>query len=69
MVYVFKTSVSSKMKSKTVNKKLAEIKEIDSWSFDLEDCDNILRIVGDKLDVKRIVKSIKSLGFECEELE
>lgn len=69
MVYVFKTSVSSQMKAKAINTYLSEIKEIDHWNFDLEDCDNILRIVADNLDVQRIVKSIKSLGFVCEELE
>ena len=56
------------MKAKALNKHLEEIKEIEQWNFDLEDCDNILRIVADKLDTTNIINLLTSFGFDCKEL-
>ena len=69
MVYIFKTSVASQMNAKTLNKHLEEIKEIKQWNFDLEDCDNILRIVADKLDTTNLINLLTALGFDCKELD
>ena len=69
MVYIFKTSVASQRNAKTLNKHLEEIKEIKQWNFDLEDCDNILRIVADKLDTTNLINLLTALGFDCKELD
>ena len=69
MVYIFKTSVASQMNAKTLNKHLEKIKEIKQWNFDLEDCDNILRIVADKLDTTNVINLLTALGFDCKELD
>ena len=57
------------MKAKTLNKHFEEIKEIEQWNFDLEDCDNILRIVADKLDTTNVINLLTALGFDCKELD
>ena len=69
MIYVFKTTVDSKLKLESATAVLHELLPHALWNFDLEDCDNILRI--DSAD--NIIHSIKVLfkiyDFECEELE
>lgn len=44
MIYIFKTSVDTKLKFELATALLNELLPKDSWNFDLEDCDNILRI-------------------------
>ena len=66
MVYVFKTSVDTKSKLESavvvLNKLLPNIQ----WNFDLEDCDNILRIESEI----EITDLILNYGiFDCIELE
>lgn len=69
MVYVFKTSVTDKKQVKSISKNLNEINAIKKWNFDLEDCDNILRIVSD-IDVSNtICKTLDALNYSCVELE
>lgn len=69
MVYVFKTSVGSKseiLKLKPqLNRMVPEIK----WSFDLEDCDNILRIDSQQIKPAEVIDLLKDYQFECEELK
>jgi hypothetical protein len=38
-------------------------------NFDLEDCDKILRVEGDKIASKSIVDCLNYLGYACVELE
>lgn len=44
MVHVFKTSVDTKSKLAQATLRLCELLPHTQWNFDLEDCDNILRI-------------------------
>ena len=44
MIFVFKTNVDSISKVKKVTPKLNMLFPNSKWNFDLEDCDNILRI-------------------------
>ncbi|WP_254090265.1 hypothetical protein [Dawidia soli] len=41
----------------------------EKWSFDLEDCDKILRIDSDENIVLRITALLTIHKFHCEELE
>lgn len=68
MIYVFKTSVKSKKSIKGLTLQLNKIEAVSSWNFDLEDCDNILRIDSQKNIVKNITKILNDFSFECEEL-
>jgi hypothetical protein len=45
-----------------------KIKPWAKWNFDLEDCDNILRVDTPSNDAKGIIYLLQANGFVCEEL-
>ncbi|MTH17221.1 hypothetical protein [Flavobacterium sp. LC2016-01] len=66
MIYVFKTSVDSPSKLESAAALLHEILPETLWNFDLEDCDNILRI-DSELDIVALLAD--NAVFDCVELE
>jgi len=66
MIYVFKTSVDTKSKLEFASTLLDELLPNALWNFDLEDCDNILRIDCDT-EINEMV--LKNEVFDCVELE
>ena len=66
MIYVFKTSVDNPSKLESASVLLHELLPESLWNFDLEDCDNILR-VDSELDVAQLL--LNNAVFECVELE
>lgn len=68
MVYVFKTSIQNKKSIRQIKPHLNKLCTIAKWNFDLEDCDNILRIESPTNIVKTTIKTLNQNGFECEEL-
>ncbi len=70
MVEVFKTNIKSKKKAKQVITFLKELFPVAKINFDLEDCDNILRIetVEDSIDDQLIIKLMHQNGFYTEAL-
>ncbi|MDA6069461.1 hypothetical protein NJT12_07515 [Flavobacterium sp. AC] len=66
MIYVFKTSVDTKSKLEFANVLLEQLLPDALWNFDLEDCDNILRIDSDA-DINEM--ALKNDIFDCIELE
>ncbi|SFI58529.1 hypothetical protein SAMN05443292_3000 [Halpernia frigidisoli] len=69
MIYVFKTSVSNKKVVKKLKPFLDELLKKAKWNFDLEDCDNILRIDSKKNIVVKVTYLLKIYNFDCVELE
>lgn len=68
MVYVFKTTVTTKTQVKKLQPIFNSRLVLSTWNFDLEDKDKILRVES-PLNITRIVAlELKKLGFECEEL-
>lgn len=68
-VLVFKTSISKKSHIKTVKPFLNNlITKNEYWNFDLEDCDNILRVETQELKADSICRILNNQGFHCEEL-
>jgi len=66
MIYVFKTTVDSKAKLESATTVLHELLPHALWNFDLEDCDNILRIDS----ATEISESLLQNDiFDCIELE
>jgi hypothetical protein len=67
MIYVFKTSVNTKSKLELATTVLNEVLTDNTiWNFDLEDCDNILRIDSkNKITESMLQNDI----FDCVELE
>lgn len=68
MILVFKTSVKYK-KDIVKIKKIFEVSNDLLISFDLEDCDKIMRTEGNSYTVDEIIEKIQTLGYYCEELE
>ena len=69
MIYVFKTSVKTKTQVKKLQPHINKILPCEKWNFDLDDCDNILRIDSGKTIVVKITELLKSHQYHCEELE
>lgn len=69
-VLVFKTSVTTQQKIAQVSPLLDTLMDkSEKWNFDLEDCDNILRVEAINLKPWQIISSLTAVGFACEELE
>lgn len=68
MILVFKTNIDTKDKILIIEPILNNILGKSKWNFDLEDCDNVLRIDTAKNSTQLIIKKLTALGFHCEEL-
>ena len=68
-VLVFKTSVAN-LRDIHILKPVLDrlISENGYWNFDLEDCDNILRVEAQKVKPDNILQELTQHGFSCEEL-
>ncbi|WP_029272255.1 hypothetical protein [Flavobacterium sp. KJJ] len=66
MIFVFKTSVDTKSKLELAETVLQELLPDASWNFDLEDCDNILRI-DSEIEISELL--LQNNIFDCIELE
>ncbi len=69
MIYVFKTSCKYKKDVKEIAIEFNKIKQIKEWNFDLEDCDNILRIDTNRKTLKKVYKILSSFNYIYEELQ
>ena len=69
MIYVFKTSVETKTQVKKLKPHIDKILPGEKWNFDLDDCDNVLRIDSGENIVVQITELLKSHQYHCEELE
>ncbi len=69
MIFVFKTSVKTKMQAKKLKPHIDKILPKAKWNFDLADIDKILRIESEKNIVLPIIDLLKTHNYSCEELE
>ena len=67
-VYVFKTDINSASLIESVKPLLNSYQYISDWSIDIEDIDNVLRVISVELLENEIIQIIKSKGFICEAL-
>ncbi len=68
-VLVFSTSVNEPRQVSKVTALLTKVPTIAQWNFDLEDCDNILRVVSHDVSPRYIESLLNNAGFLCAELE
>lgn len=68
MVEVFKTNVQHRQPAKQLVSILRNQFAFSKISFDLEDCDKILRVEGNEICVDKIIGILKAHRFECEVL-
>jgi hypothetical protein len=69
MVEVFRTNVRRKRQAKTVMDILSKQFPLFRINFDLEDCDNILRVEGENICPESIAELVAENGYECDVLE
>jgi hypothetical protein len=69
MIFVFKTSVKSKMRVKKLKPHIDRMLPTAKWNFDLQDIDNILRVDSEEDVVLRIIHLLNIHNYSCEELE
>lgn len=69
MIYVFKTTVQTKVQARKLKPHLDQILPTAKWNFDLHDCDKILRVDSEDNIIHPIVSLLKRHNFRCEELE
>lgn len=69
MVHVFKTSIETDEDIKKIKPKLDSLPTILRWNFDLEDCDNILRVEAPNVLSTEIIDLLVESNFECQELD
>jgi hypothetical protein len=68
-VLLFKTSVCNQTDISKLKVHLDTVFKNGKWNFDLEDCDNILRVESKENVTEVIIDILNTLGFECAELE
>ena len=69
MIFVFKTSVKTKMQIKKLKLHIDTILPNAKWNFDLKDSDKILRIDSEENIVLTIIDLLHIHNHSCEELE
>lgn len=68
-VEVFKTSVDTRQQAISLVEEIRQYFNDTKISFDLDDCDKILRVEGAEIQPGLVVSIVKRMGFECEVLE
>ena len=68
-VLVFMTSVENPENINEVKPLLSAVPAISQWNFDLDDCDNILRIEAKDISPRYIESLLHKAGYHCRELE
>jgi len=69
MIFVFKTSVKTKIQAKKLKLPIDTMLPDAKWNFDLKDCDRILRIDSEENVVLKIIDLLNVHHYSCEELE
>jgi len=69
MVSVFKTDVSNNEDAAIVTVNIASSYPSAKVTFDLDDCDRVLRIEGRDVSENEILNICSALGFSCETLD
>lgn len=69
MVEVFKTNVTEQNEAARLLSLLISRLPACKINFDLQDCDNILRVKGDVIPITAIIELVNSNGFDCSLLD
>lgn len=68
-VEVFKTTISSLFEARLVELKLRQWQPTWRITFDLDDCDQVLRVQGATIQPQEVVARLTSAGYQCIPLE
>ncbi len=65
MIAIFKTNITDFNKADEIISMLSYHFPCCKINFDLQDCDNILRVKGDSVSVAKIIQLVSSSGSVC----
>jgi hypothetical protein len=65
-VEIFKTNITELSIADTIVVQLQQLFPKANFNFDLQDCDNILRLECDYDIIQPTIAAVKALGFYCE---
>ncbi len=68
-VLIFCTSLNSSVDVQKIAPFIEALKEVKSWSVDLEDCDRVLRVVSRGLDASIVINLLSRMGVSVREME
>ena len=68
-ILVFKTNLTDGKHVNAIGNSLNIHPAIHQWNVDLQDCDNILRVVANDIAGKDVETILGNAGYYCEELE
>ena len=68
-ILVFKTNLTNTNRISDVESSLDIHPGIYQWNVDLNDSDNVLRIVSKSIEAKEVESIVLNAGYYCEELE
>lgn len=68
-IFIYKTNVSTQGHVQQVRTLFERVLSIKRWSFDLEDCDKVLRIEAHGLQRETVASMLAKVGIFCEPLE
>ena len=68
-ILVFKTNLTDIRRISDVESYLDVHPHIMKWNVDLDDIDNVLRIVSDNIAAEEVESMLLNAGYYCEELQ
>jgi hypothetical protein len=68
-ILVFKTNLTNAKRIGDVESLLDVHPHIVQWNVDLNDCDNVLRIVSRHIEAREVENILLNAGYYCEELQ
>jgi len=68
-IFIFKTNAETQEHVRQVSALFQPVVSITHWSFDLEDCDRVLRVVASGLRPDAIERLVMTAGIRCEHME
>lgn len=68
-ILIFKTNLKDINHINDIGSGLNVHPDIFKWNVDLQDCDNILRVVANNIPGKEVEQLLGNAGYFCKELE
>lgn len=65
-IEIFKTNVNNKSAASNALQNLSLVLPECEINFDLDDCDKVLRIAGQSIDVQIVLNCLSQQGYQCE---
>jgi hypothetical protein len=68
-ILIFKTNIQTEFDKLRIKNVMDASYKVLKWNIDMDDVDNVLRVVSDSLTPEQIIAVVNYVGFECAELE